>query len=185
MLLQTRFSNTSADEELDSDSGFRTIEKMTWLRWLFFVLGTLPQAIKLMVMSDVPWMKAWGMILLSSFLLVEILVVFSTIIRRADPRDRPANRPCSESTYIIRVLGYADQFLTVIAILPFTGFCFYWVQFTVVRTFGLDAFFFPVERGPGLLGIVIRHIIAVSSALIALISPFFLSNGQLSFWCSL
>jgi Zn-dependent protease with chaperone function len=41
----------------------------------------------------------------------------------------------------------------------------------VVRTFGLDAFFFPVERGPGLLGIVIRHIIAVSSALIALISP--------------
>jgi hypothetical protein len=145
MLLQTRFSNTSADEELDSDSGIRTIEKMTWLRWLFFVLGTLPQAIKLMVMSDVPWMKAWGMILLSSFLLVEILVVFSTIIRRADPRDRPANRPCSESTYIMRVLGYADRFLTVIAILPLQVFAFYWVQFMVVRTFGLDAFFFPVE----------------------------------------
>jgi len=97
---------------------------MTWLRWLFFVLGTLPQAIKLMVMSGVPWTKAWGLMLLSSFLLVEMLVVFSSIIERAHPRDRSANRPRFESTYIIRILGYANRFLIVIAVLlQVSAFC--------------------------------------------------------------
>jgi hypothetical protein len=107
-------------------------------------------------------------------------VVSPSIIERADPRDRTANRPRSESTYIMRILRLADRFLIVIAILLQVS-AFYWVQFMVVRTFGLDTFFFPVEQGPGLLGIVIRHIIAVSSTLASLISPTFLLNGQLSF----
>lgn len=114
MLLQNRFSDTSADGELHSENGIRAIEKMTWLRWLFFVLGTLRSAIKLMAMSGVPWTKALGMMFLSSFLLVEILVISSGIIQRGSARE---STPRAERIHIMRILEFVEMFLIVVAIL--------------------------------------------------------------------
>jgi hypothetical protein len=78
LLLHERFES---DDEGESSEGIQEIEKITWLRWLFFVLGTLPGAIKLMGLKGVPWTKAWGMMFLVSFLVVESLVILSTTLR--------------------------------------------------------------------------------------------------------
>jgi hypothetical protein len=48
---------------------------MTWLRWLWLFLETLPPAIKLMSMSGVRWEPAWGMMLLTSWIINENLII--------------------------------------------------------------------------------------------------------------
>lgn len=50
---------------------------MTWLRWLWFLLGTLPPAIKLLSMEGVGWSKAWGCMFLLSWVINEFLIVFA------------------------------------------------------------------------------------------------------------
>jgi hypothetical protein len=54
----------------------QSLEKMTWLRWLWFIFGTLPPVIKLMAMKGVPWVQAWGMMFLSSWVLSEGIMIF-------------------------------------------------------------------------------------------------------------
>jgi hypothetical protein len=46
-------------------------------RWLFFVMGPLPAAIKLASFTGLPWTKTWGMIFASSFLVMEIITLLS------------------------------------------------------------------------------------------------------------
>lgn len=59
--------------------GIQTLERMTWLRWLWFILGTLPPAIKLLSMRGVGWAQIWGIMFLSSWILNESLVIFATV----------------------------------------------------------------------------------------------------------
>lgn len=63
-----------ADEETET---LNSLETMTWLRWLWFILGTLPPAIKLMSMSGVPWEQAWGMMFLTSWIINESLTIYA------------------------------------------------------------------------------------------------------------
>ncbi|KAN0114515.1 hypothetical protein V8E51_004059 [Hyaloscypha variabilis] len=58
----------------DLVEGIQYLEKQTWLRWLWFVLGTLGPAIKLATMQNVPWTKAWGMMFLGAFVVFESMV---------------------------------------------------------------------------------------------------------------
>ncbi|KAJ6594577.1 hypothetical protein B0H19DRAFT_65568 [Mycena capillaripes] len=51
-----------------------------WPRWVFFVLGPLPAAIKLCSFVGTPWTKTWGIIFLSSFSITELLA------KRSPPR---------------------------------------------------------------------------------------------------
>jgi len=44
---------------------------------MFFVFGTLGPGIKLLAMEGMPWVKAWGAMFLSSFVVVEGLVMLS------------------------------------------------------------------------------------------------------------
>jgi hypothetical protein len=55
---------------------------MTCLRWLWFILGTLPPAIKLMSMSGVRWEQAWGMLFLSSWIINESLIISVALPQR-------------------------------------------------------------------------------------------------------
>jgi len=49
----------------------------SWLRCVYFVVGPLMSAIKLGAMQGVPWTKAYGMMFLVSFILVEGLAWFT------------------------------------------------------------------------------------------------------------
>ena len=62
------------DEEAET---LHSLETMTWLRWLWFILGTLPPAIKLMSMRGVPWEQAWGMMFLTSWIINESLTIYA------------------------------------------------------------------------------------------------------------
>jgi hypothetical protein len=44
----------------------------TWPRWLLFIIGTLPAAVKLASLSGVPWAQTWGILFAASFLAIEL-----------------------------------------------------------------------------------------------------------------
>lgn len=75
----------------DPVEGIQYLEKQTWLRWLFFVIGTLGPAIKLAAMQGVPWTKAWGMMFLGAF------VVFESIVFLKKDRSERAEHTQGES----------------------------------------------------------------------------------------
>jgi hypothetical protein len=52
-------------------------QSRTWARSLFFVMGALPAAIKLCSFSGLPWTKTWGMMFLSSFIVIELIALLS------------------------------------------------------------------------------------------------------------
>jgi hypothetical protein len=77
--------NTSANASDPSESipdedteEFQKTERLTFLRWLWFILGTLPPTIKLFAMEGLPWTKTWGAMFLSSWIINESLVIFAT-----------------------------------------------------------------------------------------------------------
>ena len=59
------------EDEAEEGEGIQALEKMTWLRWLFFLLGTLGPAIKMCAMRCIPWTQSWGMMFLACFLVFE------------------------------------------------------------------------------------------------------------------
>jgi hypothetical protein len=63
----------------DEVEGVQSLEKKTWLRWLWFILGTLPPTIKLLAMRGVHWEQAWGMMFLSSWIINESLIIFAAM----------------------------------------------------------------------------------------------------------
>jgi hypothetical protein len=87
--LSERFSK---DEIVCLDGGFQALERLTWVRWLLFSLGTLPQVIKLFALQGVPWTQGWGTMFLASFLILEL---FSLAWQRNSPR--------YQSFYLVRM----------------------------------------------------------------------------------
>lgn len=67
MTIRARYKNT----EDESAEGLQALQKQTWLRWIFFIVGTLGPAIKLMAIEGVPWTKAWGLAFLFALLVIE------------------------------------------------------------------------------------------------------------------
>ena len=61
----------------DASEGIQSLEKQTWLRWVFFIVGTLGPSIKLMAMQGVPWTKVWGAMFLFAFLVIEAAALFA------------------------------------------------------------------------------------------------------------
>ncbi|KAL2061411.1 hypothetical protein VTL71DRAFT_7684 [Oculimacula yallundae] len=86
MTLQERLNDDFQDsterdslEEMHELEGVQSLENMTWLRWLWFILGTLPPAIKLLAMSGIPWEQAWGLMFLTSWTITEGLMIFASM----------------------------------------------------------------------------------------------------------
>jgi hypothetical protein len=46
-----------------------------WLRRLFFIIGVLPQGVKLASFKNTPWTKIIGFIFLAHFLVEEVLIL--------------------------------------------------------------------------------------------------------------
>ncbi|CZR61926.1 uncharacterized protein PAC_11823 [Phialocephala subalpina] len=52
-------------------------EAKTWPRWMFFIMGPLPAAIKLASFSGTPWTKTWGLMFVSSFVVTELVAMIA------------------------------------------------------------------------------------------------------------
>ncbi|KAF2811081.1 uncharacterized protein BDZ99DRAFT_462356 [Mytilinidion resinicola] len=70
-------------------SGLRTLESATFICWLGFIVGTLPQFIKQHALTGVPWTQAWAWMYLINFSLVEILFFLDNIMGPPSPPARP------------------------------------------------------------------------------------------------
>ena len=62
-------------QEQQASKGFQALEKVSFPRWLLFVIGTIPQVIKLLPLSGVRWTKTWGCTYLVSFGTLELLLL--------------------------------------------------------------------------------------------------------------
>ena len=96
MTLDARFRDL--DDDASSDEGFQALEKLTFVRWMLFILGTLPQAIKLVFLKGVPWTQAWGVMFLVPFVTLEIMIILQT-------GAEPANIVQSATTGSFRAIG--------------------------------------------------------------------------------
>lgn len=60
-------------EELEG--GVKSVSETTWFRWIGFILGPLPQAIRIASFQGVFWTKAIGFMFLLDWVLVEVIVL--------------------------------------------------------------------------------------------------------------
>jgi hypothetical protein len=60
------------------------LQSHKWPRTLFFIMGTLPAAIKLASLTGVPWTKLWGMMFVTSFIAIGLITFLS---RTSDPTE--------------------------------------------------------------------------------------------------
>jgi hypothetical protein len=108
LLIQER----SRDVE-EKTEGARALENLTWSRWLFFILETLGPAIKLTAMTGIPYTKGGGGMFLSSFLIVEKLIVLSWNL---DQRPLHLETEAQETLQSMRAtLKVIDEFLHALA----------------------------------------------------------------------
>jgi hypothetical protein len=120
--IQQRYRNVE-----DPVDGIQYLEKQTWLRWLFFVVGTLGPAIKLAAMQGMPWTKAWGMMFLGTFVVFESIVC----IKKRPINDEAAvllgetasaSVPIPESARsLVKYINYFELLMLTLALLIHTG----------------------------------------------------------------
>lgn len=65
-----RFRDANEAEE----GSLGKLQKNTTVRWIIFLIGAVPQIIKLYAMSGVPITKMWSSMYLSSFVVIELMV---------------------------------------------------------------------------------------------------------------
>lgn len=86
------------------------LQVRTWPRWIFFVMGPLPAAVKLCSFSGMPWTKAFGIMFVASFAVTELLTALarskappkrddeSSLVESAmEPQDVHPDRPNAPS----------------------------------------------------------------------------------------
>ncbi|PVH93599.1 hypothetical protein DM02DRAFT_619170 [Periconia macrospinosa] len=62
-------------EEEPAKLGMQGVEDLRFIRALLFILGTLPQAVKLMCFGGILWTKAWAALFLISYITTETLPI--------------------------------------------------------------------------------------------------------------
>lgn len=106
--IQSRF-----EEDHTMPKSLRKLEDSTFFRWIFFLLGTLPPAIKLAAMDGIFWTKVFGMMFLGSFLFIELLLITSRLRIIQEPlvsgRSNLSQLPVQDIT--------ANEFLVVLSII--------------------------------------------------------------------
>jgi hypothetical protein len=70
-IIAERFEVVGSSEDMES------IISTAWVRWLCFLLGPLPQIIRLASFQGVYWTKLWAFGFVLSWLLVEVLILLS------------------------------------------------------------------------------------------------------------
>jgi len=69
--------NLLKSDGLSTEKPAEDPQNHTWPRWLFFIMGTLPAAIKLGSFTGVPWTQAFGMMFVASFTTIELFTLLS------------------------------------------------------------------------------------------------------------
>jgi hypothetical protein len=64
-------------ERAGEAGGFQYLETSNFLRWFVFILGVVPQTIKLLACKGIPWTTTWGLLYLSAFVVSEIMDILS------------------------------------------------------------------------------------------------------------
>jgi hypothetical protein len=75
LVMKRRIESVMSVEKVEYRPG--RFQSRTWARSLFFILGALPAAIKLYSFTGLPWTKTWGMMFLSSFIIIELITLLS------------------------------------------------------------------------------------------------------------
>ncbi len=70
-----RFAETL--EANEPEGGIQSLEKLAWMRVIAFLLGVLPPAVKLASSNGIPCTKAWGLMFLAAYGIIEVLLLLA------------------------------------------------------------------------------------------------------------
>jgi hypothetical protein len=159
--------DNNEEEELEQEGGesIQSLERQTWLRWIFFLVGTLGPAIKLSAMKGLPWTKVWGMMFMCSWVVFESMVLAR---KKDDYTPLPQHTPLEN-----RVQHYIETFSKIDCIVVFFGMCLHaiLILFAILSAWSLRGCHYqhvyaaPVEL---LVPEALMPLVAASFALLAL-----------------
>lgn len=144
-----RFRDTPGNEE----GSLQKLQENTIFRMAIFLLGALPQIIKLCALQGLLWTKVWGLMFLGSFLVLELIVLLLG-------RDWRANNSNLNTSNYEELEDYTGVSI-VCASLIFSFYFFALGMFQIVEQY-LGELRWPYFLGFLLLGIV--YIVNVSSS---------------------
>ena len=144
-----RFRDTPGNEE----GSLQKLQENTIFRIAIFLLGALPQIIKLCGLQGLLWTKVWGLMFLGSFLVLELLVLLLG-------RDWRANNSNVNTSNYEELEDYTGVSI-VCASLTFSFYFFALAMFQIVEQY-LGELRWPYFLGFLLLGIV--YIVNVNSS---------------------
>lgn len=138
----------------------------SWPRWIFFIMGPLPAAIKLASFSGTPWTQVWGFMFLLSFNVIELVALLA---RRSEHDHIPPIRAESGDSEKLQIqlnrwLNRAEVYLFAIAILvhisvTLWAYATLWIPFiTLIRSSDVVAW---IKAGISLLMISVMIITPV------------------------
>ena len=134
LLLRQRFDESKVQGPRNSDANvgerngqetesIQNLEKTIWLRWLWFIFGTIPPTVQLLSMTGIPWTQTWAVMFLTSWAINEAIIIFASMKQPviASPAGPvwPGHMPATispDSAKAERVLSFFDNSLGATAL---------------------------------------------------------------------
>lgn len=100
---------TTGIQDVEKPGGIHNIEEIPALRFLCLVVMMLPQIIKLLICSGIPWEKIWACCWLADFAVMEALGALAK-----SAKDKPDT---AKGDALERLLAFGDKLFGVVAVL--------------------------------------------------------------------
>lgn len=99
------------DRQHNDDGSFDSLRKNTTFRILLFVLGAVPQLVKVYATRGIPWTQAWCMAFLASFAVDE---AFLLVARLQGIQALPVPTPQTQTHYRVRLLPIYELYARLV-----------------------------------------------------------------------
>ncbi|KAK5124112.1 hypothetical protein LTR85_001815 [Meristemomyces frigidus] len=93
-----------SDRRNDDDGSFNSMRKNTLFRTLLFVLGVVPQLVKIYATRGIPWTLAWCTAFLATYVVDQVIVLFAYCLKLEPGISAAAAAPRMQTQYRIRGL---------------------------------------------------------------------------------
>ena len=195
-LMLSRPSIADGSAEQQSSSNLRQLQENELFRGILFLLGVLPQAIKLFACTGLFWAKIWAALYLTSFALIETLVLipqrfFSNLRSSESDADEILRTTTITTRRAENMNRLWQQWYPGIVMLSHVPLVYVFVMLLMHLNHSYAASYLDESQGnPGIPGLIAVAIIIVAILIFYQITPRFYSeefnvliSSTVLFWC--